>query len=144
MQKHFILVAVITCFLAIDIAWITLNKNEYGYMVERVQKDVFVINKYAGVIAYLLMIIAYIFLIIPLLETKRESLNEASFIRLIVLAIRYGGIYGLTAYGIFNFTNMSLFKHYPLSTGIKDTIWGTFVYSLISFVTLLLMKYKLV
>ena len=55
-------------------------------------------------------------------------------------AIRYGGLVGLSIYGIYNFTCMSFFAKYPLSTAIIDTMWGTFLYSFVVFVFLLLTK----
>jgi uncharacterized membrane protein len=41
-------------------------------------------------------------------------------------AARYGALFGLIAYGVYDFTNYSTLTQYPLAITIIDVCWGTF------------------
>ena len=38
-----------------------------------------------------------------------------------------GALFGLIAYGIYDFTNLSTLRGYPLQLAVVDTLWGTFL-----------------
>ena len=50
----------------------------------------------------------------------------------------YGGAVGFSIFGIYNFTSLSIYKDMDVSTGIIDTVWGTTLYTLSTFIYLLL------
>jgi uncharacterized membrane protein len=50
----------------------------------------------------------------------------------------YGGAVGFSIYGIYNFTSLAIYKDLDSSIGIMDTLWGTALYTLTTFVFLLL------
>lgn len=50
----------------------------------------------------------------------------------------YGGAVGFSIYGIYNFTSLAIYKDFDSSIGIIDTLWGTTLYTLTTFVFLLL------
>jgi uncharacterized membrane protein len=50
----------------------------------------------------------------------------------------YGGAVGFSIYGIYNFTSLAIYKDMDSSIGIIDTLWGTTLYTLTTFVYLLL------
>jgi uncharacterized membrane protein len=110
----------------------------YNKTVKDIQGFVPKINITYAITAYSFMIISLFYLAIPF-TMQNINKNDKS-IDLLYKAIRYGGIVGLSIYGIYNFTCMSFFAKYPLSTAIIDTIWGTFLYSFVVFVFLLLTK----
>jgi uncharacterized membrane protein len=64
------------------------------------------------------MIIGLFIFVLPNI-TKENALNDS---------LKYGGLFGLVIYGIFDFTNLALFKNYELSTAIFDVIWGSLLY----------------
>jgi uncharacterized membrane protein len=39
-------------------------------------------------------------------------------------AMMWGALFGLITYGVYDFTNLSTIKGYPLSLAIVDTTWG--------------------
>lgn len=55
---------------------------------------------------------------------------------LLVTALRVGAIFGLIVYGIFNSTNYAIFKDYPVSIGLIDTVWGMTAYTIATLVGL--------
>lgn len=72
--------------------------------------------------AYSLMIVGFIFIILPSLNnsSKKDGFLIKSF--------KYGAVFGFTVYGIYNATNMAIFEDYSLSIAVMDTAWGTFAY----------------
>ena len=47
----------------------------------------------------------------------------------------YGGLYGLTVYGVFDFTNMAIFDNYELPVAVLDTVWGGFICALVTYLS---------
>lgn len=133
---RYILIALLLTFL--DFIWISSNFKMYNKTVKDIQGFDPNINITYAIIAYSFMIISLFYLAIPFTMQNIDK-NDKS-IDLAYKAIRYGGCVGLSIYGIYNFTCMSFFAKYPLSTAIIDTMWGTFLYSFVVFVFLLLTK----
>ena len=133
---RYILVALLLTFL--DFIWISSNFKMYNKTVKDIQGFDPNINITYAIIAYSFMIISLFYLAIPFTMQNIDKNDKG--IDLLYKAIRYGGIVGLSIYGIYNFTCMSFFAKYPLSTAIIDTMWGTFLYSFVVFVFLLLTK----
>jgi uncharacterized membrane protein len=138
-MNNFTIGIIIVGFLLLDVAWISSNKATYNKLVEGVQNDKMVVKIVPAMVAYFLMVLGYIAILLPLL--KQEGVRNKNVIQLFVIALRYGGIFGLVVYGIYNATNMAIFKGYSTSIAIKDTIWGTSVYTILCFVTLLVVRY---
>jgi uncharacterized membrane protein len=70
------------------------------------------------VIRYLPAIITYV--AIAFLVRKTKSVQEAF-------------LTGMAAYAIYDFTVMALFKDYPLSLAIGDTIWGGVLFAIVRY-----------
>ena len=130
-----VIVSVIV-FLTCDIIWISANKKMYGSLVHKVQNAPLQINMMGAVSAYALMIVGLIFIVFPLVH-KQKSASIGISVKL-VTAIIYGGIFGLVVYGIYNATNYAILHNYDLLTGLKDTVWGITVYSIGTFVYLII------
>jgi uncharacterized membrane protein len=122
-------VVALVLILGLDAIWISSNRKMYGDMVRSVQGSVMHVRQLAAVVAYVLMYVGLVVLVLPALlasttstkgQAKRPSLAEV---------VRVAGLYGFTVYGIYNATNMAIFKAYPLKVALMDTAWGTFVYT---------------
>lgn len=112
--KKTIVFAVI--LLLIDIPWIsTVMKPLY--------KNVFTINinKSAALIAYLVMVITYPFLIEPKQTLQQQLLNAS--------------ILGLAIYGTYGFTLAAIYNKYPMKLALTETIWGISLFVMSTFLT---------
>lgn len=47
-----------------------------------------------------------------------------AFLLLQATSVEQAAAVGLATYAVFDFTNLTLFKSYPLSIAIADTVWG--------------------
>lgn len=91
----------------------TLGKYSFTNMIYNIQKENIQLNTLGVVGSYLFLFIPYYKFI--LLENRNEY---DAF------------ILGLSLYGVFNFTNIALFKKYNLISAITDTIWGGLLFYL--------------
>lgn len=132
MDKYVAYVIVSLFMIVLDSGWIWLNKDSYFATIRNIQggKEVIVKPQYA-LIAYFVMIFSIIFVTIPFTlqhVTAKDTLENKLY-----KSVLYGGSVGFSIYGIYNFTCLALFDKYGLTVGIKDTVWGTFLYSLLTF-----------
>lgn len=49
-------------------------------------------------------------------------------------------VFGLVVYGVFDFTNMAMFKHYDMMFALTDTLWG----AVLSAITVYLAQHKFI
>jgi len=122
--------------LIIDIIWISSNFNMYNKTVKDIQGFEPKINIKYAIIAYIFVIISLFYVAIPFTMNYINKNDEPG--DKLYKSILYGGRVGLSIYGIYNFTCMSFFEKYPLTTAIIDTLWGTFLYSFVVFIYLML------
>lgn len=123
------IIAIIAAFAILDGIWILLNLPMYKRMYSSVQcGSPMKINALGAICAYVFMFIAFAFIVLPRLRK-----TEGTFVD----CLREGGLFGLCAYGIYNFTNLATFNNYSLKVAIIDTLWGATLYTLTA---LILMK----
>lgn len=118
--KHtLIFTAIITL---IDIPWIR-------YVMFPQYKGVFNIKMKpeAAIVAYMCMIICY-----PLIISKFNTLKE----QLITAAT-----IGLVIYGTYGFTLAAIYNKYPINLAIIETLWGTTLFTIATFLTYKIGKY---
>jgi uncharacterized membrane protein len=119
-----------------DFIWISSNLKMYNKTVKDIQGFEPKINITYAIIAYAFMILSLFYVAIPF--TMNYINKYDSYADILYKSVIYGGVVGLSIYGIYNFTCLSFFEKYPLLTAIIDTIWGTFLYSFVVFVFFLL------
>ena len=108
----------------IDLPWVNL------LMIPKYKKlNVFNINirSDAAILAYLCVIISY-----PLIISKFTTLKE----QLIVAAS-----IGFISYGIYAFTLAAIYNKYPMNLAIIETLWGTTLFTIATFLTYKIGKY---
>ena len=83
----------------------------------------------AGIICYLLLALAiYIFIILPEKEKTIKSSN--------LDILKKGMILGFIIYGVYNSTNRATINEYGTMESIVDTVWGSILIGLISFLAI--------
>jgi uncharacterized membrane protein len=131
MEKYVAYIIVSIALIILDSVWILLNKDTYFTTIENIQKKKAIVKYEYALIAYIFMIFSIIFVAIPF--TSQNIAAKDTLTSKLYKSILYGGSVGLSIYGIYNFTCLALFDNYSLTVGIKDTIWGSFLYSLVTF-----------
>ena len=135
MIKNYIIVIIF--ILIIDLIWLLLNSNNYKLLVLNVQKSDLIINPIGALLSYLTVILALFCFSIPIIKEKIKNNNN-----LLYLSFIYGGGLGFLMYGIFNSTNLGIFKNYSPKIAIIDTLWGTILFTISVYLYFILEKQK--
>jgi uncharacterized membrane protein len=125
----YIQVLAATCFvLILDAIWLTSMKSSYNAMVQRVQHAPLTVKYIHAVASYICVVLGVVFFAVPL--------ARASGYPKFLAAVLYGGGLGLVVYGVWNFTNLAVFKDYDLVMGMTDLTWGIVLFTLVTYVLL--------
>ena len=113
-------------FTIIDYIWLTMVVKKYwSKLIQTIQIDVFKPKREYILPVYILMTCALSMFVLP--NIKKETIWVDS--------IKYGGGLGLIVYGIFDLTNLILFSKYDLSMALGDIVWGTFLFTIVSYLS---------
>lgn len=102
-------------FFILDISYLKLNERMLHNQVINVQRVIIQPNYYAVIMTYLLLFFTISYFIIR----PHREIGEAFLL-------------GFLVNGIFEFTNMSIFKKWELKTAIMDTLWGGILFALVT------------
>ena len=95
-----------------------IGKPLFEKTVAAIQGSKLVVNMPPAIFTYILMAI--------ILNDFIISANKPAFDAFIL---------GFCAYGIFDFTNLAIFKNYTLKTAIMDTLWGAILFYITTLIT---------
>ena len=137
MNKIYPYLIIIVFILLIDFVWLYVNYNNYNRLVEKVQGSSISINIIGALLSYVTVLIGFFYFSIPMITNE---LNKDKNQSLLILCLKYGGLLGLIMYGIFNTTNIGIFKNYEIYVALIDTLWGTFLFTISSYIFILLRR----
>lgn len=103
-----------------------VGKPVFDKTVAAIQNSSLVVNIAPAVFTYILMAILLNYFII--------SVHKSAFDAFIL---------GFCTYGIFDFTNMAIFKKYNLRTAITDTLWGAILFFSVTTITYYIKRAKM-
>jgi uncharacterized membrane protein len=136
MSQLKLFVSVLIIMGIIDFLWIgIIYKNQYRKVIESVQKEKFIVKMLGAVIVYIALAIIVVGWIIPRIK---QELKNKSYSNLFMTCLLYGGILGGLIYAVFDFTNYAIFSKWDLKTSIIDSVWGMILFTMTTFLTLLL------
>ena len=126
--------------LILDISWISLNLATYSLSVKKVQKASMNLRFEHAIIAYVIILFSILYVAIPftIQNAKVNKIDISSIENKLLQSFVCGGAVGFSIFGIYNFTSLAIYKDLDVSIAITDTIWGTTLYTLSTFVYLLL------
>jgi uncharacterized membrane protein len=126
-------------YVILEIIWITSNLKMYNSNTIRIQGKLSnmtnTIILYI-IIVYLILLLSIIHIAIPL--TLNNIKEEDKLEDKIYKSIQYGGSVGFCIYGIYNLISLIIYENYEIKIAIIDTVWGVFIYSLLTLIYLLL------
>jgi uncharacterized membrane protein len=116
MIRKFLLSFII--FLLLDFTYIYSVSKLFNSQVLKVQKSPLTINKLGFLGSYVFLIFGLNYFI---LRTHRSVL--------------YAFLFGITIYGVYETTNLALFKDWKLVTVLMDTLWGGVLFATTTYLT---------
>ena len=103
----------------IDLVYLSMiGKSSFEKTVSAIQGSKLVVSVPPAIFTYILMVIVLNYFII--------SASKPAFDAFIL---------GFCVYGIFDFTNLAIFKNYTLKTAIMDTLWGAILFYVTTLIT---------
>lgn len=111
-----LLLKIIIVTLIVDSIFLWLISNRISVIINRIQGSKMNVNLYYAAIVYVFICAQLYFIYV-----NNVSLRDAF-------------ILGSSTYGIYEFTNMALFKDWDYKMAIIDTLWGGILYSLSIFI----------
>lgn len=120
-------------YLFVDIIYVYLSTSFYQRAVKSIQGH-YTTHSFglaAGVVAYLIMGITWLFFIPPIIK----SIQIKYKLPRILAGFITGFMFGLAIYGVFNFTNRAMFDNWNWPIMKRDLAWG------ISWLTILTSAY---
>lgn len=131
--KLFIIIFLL--FLIIDGIWLgIITKNFYKQEMKSVgnfnESGSFKTNWIAVIMIYIILTLGIIFLVNPVL-------NSGWFDVKILLR---GAIFGLVAYGVYDFTNYALLRDWSLKLTLIDLTWGITICTVVSLLAAIINK----
>ncbi len=106
-------------FTIIDAVYLFLMKNNFTKLVSKIQKSPLKLKVLPTLFCYIFLIFTLYYFIV---------FKNASFFDAFLL--------GLGIYGVYDTTNMAIFKDWDYKTVIIDTLWGGILFSLTYFIYL--------
>jgi len=130
---------IIALFLILDSIWFNFSIPSYAQVVQKIQNQPMVVSKLSAIVAYLLLGLGILYFVLPKVLSTNGSKQTVT--ELLQKAIRWGGLLGLIIYGVFDMTNMTIFRDWTLPISLIDTLWGVVVSSTVAFLSALLIQY---
>ena len=113
--------------LVIDSIYLTLIKGFFNKQIKTIQGSDIKLNYLGAVICYPIMIFGLYYFII---KNKKNYKNNYQIVRDAV-------ILGWVIYGVYESTNLAVFKKWDLKTVLVDGIWGGILFGLTTYIYLL-------
>lgn len=128
------IVVVIILFLVLDFMYVSLVASRYSMMISKIQNAPFKTNIISAMLTYIVLIITLVCVVFPYATQKAR--NDRSFTSLVKVSFFSGFLIGFAIYGVFNSTNVAIFKDYSIGLALLDTLWGSTLFFIITFLYL--------
>ena len=120
MNNYFLgLLKALIAISILDYIYLKSTNNIFFKLVNTIQKSPLKLRIYPTIVVYILIFLMWIIFIY---NQKDKFTFKKNIFRAFVL--------GMCTYGIYDFTNMAIFKDWTINVALMDTIWGGVLYSL--------------
>jgi uncharacterized membrane protein len=115
----------ILILLILDFLWIGLfMKNRYQNEIKQIQGTQMSVNIAYAVVSYVLMAVGLVLFVLPNIRSEHRLLDS----------LKYGFLFGIVVYGIYDFTAAAVISKWNMTTAILDVLWGGTVFFLASYI----------
>ncbi len=107
--------------LILDAIYLTSSSMFFSNIIANIQRTALILKPIGALVCYIFLIFGLYYFI---LKDKRSP--EDAF------------LFGLIIYGVYESTNYAIFKKWPVSATIIDTLWGGVLFYLTTWITYIL------
>jgi uncharacterized membrane protein len=114
-----------TCLDALWLGWLGTRfyREEMGHLMRLSNTQAIIPNWSAAIVVYLVLIAGLLLFAIP----KANGSLTMAFV--------WGALFGLVAYGTYDFTNLAVLADWSLKISLIDTLWGMIICGTTAWVT---------
>ena len=95
----------------------------FGNMIKNIQKgEPMKTRMIPGILCFFVLAFGYTYFVLPKIRDEAIVLDS----------LKYGAVFGLVVYAVYDLTNLATFGKYATSTAIVDLLWGGVLGFLIS------------
>ena len=117
MNKITILLFSAVILLSLDFIYLNLTKSVFQTQVFKIQHGVMNVKLIPAVLCYFFLVIGLNYFILQSHRTILEAF-----------------LLGFIIYGVFDSTNLAIFKNYEWNVAIMDTVWGGILFALTTWI----------
>jgi uncharacterized membrane protein len=117
----FLLLVSAIVFISIDFIYLNVMKGYFFNQIQSVQGSSVKMNYLGAALCYIFLIVGINYFIIK----PRKSVSDAFLL-------------GIVIYGVYETTNLALFKNWSFLTVIIDTLWGGLLFAITTYIVNLL------
>ena len=117
MNKINILLFSAVILLSLDFIYLNLTKSVFQTQVFKIQHGVMNVKLIPAILCYILLVIGLNYFILQSHRTILEAF-----------------LLGFIIYGVFDSTNLAIFKNYEWNVAIMDTVWGGILFALTTWI----------
>ena len=127
---------ILPVFLVIDLTWlgmvmVNFYKSELGALARRTGDSLSPVW-WAAAIVYLVIPLGIVLFALPRVTTENPFGSS----------LLWGFLYGATLYAVYDFTNYSLLKDWPLRMTLVDIAWGGVLCAIVTYVASLIDRWS--
>lgn len=116
----------IILLLVLDLLWISFYMGKkYQNQIQNIQGKSIRIKPTFVILSYFLMVLGLILFVLPNIS-KGNELKDS---------LKYGLVFGIIVYGVYNFTNAAVIDKWDSKVIIADILWGGLLYFIVSYIT---------
>ena len=113
-MKSLIISAIL--LVCIDAIYLTLIGKYFNQQIKQIQGSSLQLNYVGAIITYIFLVSGLYYFILR----NHKPVSDAF-------------ILGLVVYGVYEYTNLTLFKNWRILTTIMDTLWGGILFAITTF-----------
>ena len=98
--------------------------SKYNVMIQKIQGSKLNVNFIFMILTYFLMIMGLNLFVLSNINPGTKSIYDS---------LRYGFLFGIVLFGIYDFTAASVFDNWDISLAMYDILWGGVLYFLSSY-----------
>ena len=122
MIKNIILLAII--FVLVDAGFLYLMSNNFQSLIQKIQGSPLKMKLIPAIVCYIILVSSLYYFVIY----KKGSYYDAFLL-------------GFFIYGVYETTNMAIFKYWSPSVGLIDLSWGGFLFLISTYLYKNIIKY---
>jgi uncharacterized membrane protein len=122
-----IIISAVTMIL-LDFIYLSTAGKYFQTLVKKIQGSPIKFNMLGAVLCYVFLVgVINHFILLNKKLNKKEKLRDAFLL-------------GLAIYAVFEFTNLAIFKGWTWKAVIMDSVWGSILFLLVTWITLKILK----